>query len=103
MVWNCCVCGFSRKQIKGDRGSVLAFDEMDKKCADHFLARRAATSGREAALKALEIVEDSIEAAFLSVRAAGWKALADAQTALAHSCLVEIGRAAGRERVCRYG
>jgi len=78
----------TRPKIKGDRGSVLAFDEMDKKCADHFLARRAANSGREAALKALESVEDSIEAAFLSVRAEGWKALAEAQTVLAHSCIV---------------
>lgn len=85
------VCGVARNnqpQIKGERGSVLAFDEMNKKCADHFLARRTANAGREAALKALESVEDSTEAAFLSVRAEGWKALAEAQSVLAHSCVV---------------
>jgi hypothetical protein len=58
---------------------VLNKEEMDKKCANHFLARRAALQGKEASLKALETVEDPLEATFHSVRVEGWDVLAQAR------------------------
>ena len=43
----------SRPRIAADAGSILAFDDLDKKCASHFLSRQVAQKGRQRCLRLL--------------------------------------------------
>ena len=106
-----------RPRVSADPGSVLAFDDLDKHCANHFLARMVALRGKKRCLRLLAragsvsagtqggryhggntsssgcfnhantvvVTEDS---EVLRIKAEGWSVLADAQSALAHSCIV---------------
>jgi hypothetical protein len=66
----------NRPKVKGGAGSVLAFEEIDKQCANHFLARRASLEGHDKALASLQKVEDSKEAAYYRLMLEGWDLLA---------------------------
>ena len=74
--------------MKGDAGSVLAFEEIDKQCANHFLARRSSCEGYGETLNSLESVEDSKEASFYRLRLEGWDLLTNANSALAYTCIL---------------
>jgi len=81
----------SRPKIAVSAGSILAFDEHDKKCANHFLARKAALSGIRLCMSLLERTTSAhtqSQALALRVRCEAWQVLSDAQSALAHSCIV---------------
>ncbi len=78
----------TRPKVEVAAGSVLAFDELDKQVANHFLAKQVATKGYAQALKDLERTQRPSEASWLKIRAEGWQVLADAQSALAHSAIV---------------
>jgi hypothetical protein len=120
--WECggpfhTVVSCSRPRIVADAGSVLAFDDLDKRCASHFLARQLAQKGRQRCLRLLgksygkgkvvgitreksneymlgkfkskiESRDDGDDSIVLRIKAEGWAVLADAQSALAHSCIV---------------
>ena len=56
--WECggpfhTVVSCSRPRITADAGSILAFDDLDKRCASHFLSRQVAQSGRQRCLRLL--------------------------------------------------
>lgn len=56
--WECggpfhTVVSCSRPRIVADAGSILAFDDLDKKCASHFLSRQVAQKGRHRCLRLL--------------------------------------------------
>jgi hypothetical protein len=56
--WECggpfhTVVSCSRPRVAADPGSVLAFDDLDKHCANHFLARQVALRGKKRCLRAL--------------------------------------------------
>ena len=78
----------SRPKVVPQAGSVLAFDELDKQCANHFLARQVAAKGYSACLAELERSQRPEEATLLKIKAEGWQVLSDAQSALAHTCIV---------------
>ena len=42
-----------RPRIAADPGSILAFDDLDKRCASHFLSRQVAQRGRQRCLRLL--------------------------------------------------
>ena len=69
-------------------GSILAFDELDKRCANHFLARRVAIKGYKNCHFLLERTQKPSEASSLRIKAEAWQLLSEAQSALAHSCIV---------------
>ena len=103
-----------RPRVAADPGSVLAFDDLDKHCANHFLARLVALRGKKRCLRALAragsvsaitpggrngsvsqgcfspagVVSAAEDSDVLRIKAEGWSVLADAQSALAHSCIV---------------
>eukprot|EP01041_Mallomonas_annulata_P000757 gene757-1443_t len=77
-----------RPKVKGSAGSVLAFDELDRQCAAHFLGCRTALRGQSDCRRRMEVVQQPAEARFLRIKAEAWQALAEAQSALAHSCIV---------------
>eukprot|EP01034_Spumella_vulgaris_P021920 gene21920-27998_t len=79
-----------RPKIKISSNSVLIFDELDKQCANHFLARKVAIRGKAESLRLLETSQHTDEAKILRIIAEGWSVLADAQAALAHSCIVML-------------
>ena len=71
--------------------SVLAFDALDMKCANHFLARKMALRGIRLCLSLLErslSATTQSQALALRVRCEAWQVLSEAQNALAHSCVV---------------
>jgi hypothetical protein len=80
----------SRPKVKLEANSILAFDEYDRQCANHFLARRVALKGKTACHKQLEQAQRQEDAVELRVMAEGWSVLADAQSALAHTCIVML-------------
>ena len=41
-------------QLTGDANSVILFNDLDARCANHFLARQVAVKGRTRCLKQLE-------------------------------------------------
>lgn len=43
----------SRPRVIADAGSILAFDDLDKRCASHFLSRQVAQRGRQRCLSLL--------------------------------------------------
>ena len=56
--WECggpfhTVVSCSRPRIIADAGSILAFDDLDKRCASHFLSRQVAQNGRQRCLRLL--------------------------------------------------
>ena len=95
----------SRPRIAADVGSILAFDDLDKKCAAHFLSRQVAQKGKQRCLRLLTRCEgrkrmtsrlnningttgssvlrdnrdDGDDADVLRIKAEGWTVLADAQ------------------------
>jgi hypothetical protein len=66
---------------------VLLFDDFDRQCANHFLARKVALVSKEETLKALRQTQRQEDAAKLRIIAEGWSLLAEAQSALAHTCM----------------
>lgn len=80
----------SRPKVKLETNAVLAFDEYDRQCANHFLARKVALKGKQTNHKLLEQSQRPEEAAALRVMEEGWSVLADAQSALAHACIVML-------------
>lgn len=76
--------------MKIENNSVLAFDEFDRQCANHFLARKVALKGRQESHRLLEQTQRQEDAVVLRIIAEGWSVLADAQSALAHSCIVML-------------
>lgn len=80
----------TRPKVKPEANSILAFDELDRHCANHFLARKVALKGRSHCHKQLEQAQRPEDAAELRVMAEGWSVLADAQAALAHTCIVML-------------
>lgn len=68
----------SRPKVKLDSNSVLAFDEYDRQCANHFLARKVALRGRAESHRLLEQTQRQEDAVILRVIAEGWSVLADA-------------------------
>lgn len=80
----------SRPKVKIENNSVLAFDEFDRQCANHFLARKVALKGRQESHRLLEQTQRQEDAVTLRIIAEGWGVLADAQSALAHSCIVML-------------
>lgn len=77
-----------RPKIKVDSNAVLLFDEYDKQCANHFLARKVALKGKTESSRLWERSQRTDEASILRIISEGWSVLADAQSALAHSCIV---------------
>ena len=99
----------SRPRVAADVGSILAFDDLDKKCAAHFLSRQVAQKGNQRCLRLLNRCEggkrmirgesgrlnnisgpsgssvlrdnrdDGDDADVLRIKAEGWAVLADAQ------------------------
>ena len=59
----------SRPKVVPQAGSVLAFDELDKQCANHFLARQVAAKGYSACLAELERSQRPEEATLLKIKA----------------------------------
>lgn len=56
--WDCggpfhTVVSCSRPRVIADAGSILAFDDLDKRCASHFLSRQVAQRGRQRCLNLL--------------------------------------------------
>lgn len=81
----------SRPKVTASAGSVLAFDGHDKKCANHFLARKVALRGIRLCSSLLErslSTHTQSQAVALRVRCEAWQVLRDTQSALAHSCMV---------------
>lgn len=79
-------------QATASMGSILHFEEIDKQCATHFLARQIA-------LKSASSVQEELERHChldlplaarrrLQVRRDGYQAIAEAQSALAHATIV---------------
>ena len=95
----------SRPRIIADAGTILAFDDLDKKCAAHFLSRQVAQKGKQRCLRLLSRCEgrrgkplleqgrlnrstsaglsgnrdEGDDADVLRIKAEGWTVLADAQ------------------------
>jgi hypothetical protein len=71
---------------------VLHFEELDKHCANHFLARQTALRKRGECLDALSRSQEAQPQYVLQLRAMmeGWDVLAAAQSALAHSCMASF-------------
>jgi hypothetical protein len=76
--------------VKVENNSILAFDEFDRQCANHFLARNVSLKGKTESLKMLEQAQRYEDATVLRVIAEGWNVLAEAQGALAHTCIVML-------------
>jgi len=76
--------------VKVENNSILAFDELDRQCANHFLARNVSLKGKTESLKMLEHAQRYEDATVLRVIAEGWNVLAEAQGALAHTCIVML-------------
>lgn len=81
-----------RPKIKVDNNAILSFDEYDRQCANHFLARKVALQGKTITFKLLEQAQHASEATLLKVIMEGWELLAETQSALAHSCIVMLNR-----------
>ena len=77
----------SRPKVRLDSNVVLLFDDFDRQCANHFLARKVALKGKTETYNLLGKTDRPDEAALLRIVAEGWTVLADAQTALAHTCM----------------
>ena len=76
--------------MKVENNSILAFDELDRQCANLFLARNVSLKGKTESLKMLEHAQRYEDATVLRVIAEGWNVLAEAQGALAHTCIVML-------------
>eukprot|EP00981_Chlorochromonas_danica_P000629 scaffold143_cov173-Ochromonas_danica.AAC.5 len=78
----------TRPKVKPSNNAVLIFDELDRQCANHFLARKVALRGKDVAARLLSQAKSSLQATIAQVLADGWSALCEAQSALAHTCIV---------------
>lgn len=79
-----------RPKIKMDNNSILAFDELDRQCANHFLARKVAMRGKEFCERSLAKSHRPMETSISRILLDGWTALAEAQSALAHTCIAML-------------
>lgn len=77
----------SRPKVRLDTNAVLLFDDFDRQCANHFLARKVALKGKAETYTLLGQTDRPDDAALLRIIAEGWSVLADAQSALAHACM----------------
>jgi hypothetical protein len=78
----------NRPKIKTDNNAILLFDELDRQCANFFLARKIAMKGKREIDKMLGQVEKHRAIAACRIIAEGWTMLAEAQSALAHTCIM---------------
>ncbi len=78
----------NRAKVPVSAGSILAFDELDQRSANHCLARRVAIKGYKHCHFLLERTQKPSEASSLRIKAEAWQLLSEAQSALAHSCIV---------------
>ncbi|RYH32040.1 hypothetical protein EON65_01410 [archaeon] len=66
------------------------FDELDRQCANHFLARKVALRGKQMSERFLSRAQRPFEISIGRVLCEGWAALSEAQAALAHTCIVMV-------------
>lgn len=66
------------------------FDELDRQCANHFLARKVALRGKQLSERFLSRAQRPFEIGIGRVLCEGWTALSEAQSALAHTCIVML-------------
>lgn len=74
--------------MKPETNSILAFDELDRQCANFFLAKKVAARGQREIDRWLSGAERQHEITAGRLIAEGWSLLSDAQAALAHTCIV---------------
>ncbi len=79
----------TRPKVEADNGTILHFNELDKQVANHFLARQIALKGKKSCYTQLELNQRPEISTILRIKAEGWEILAQAQAALAYSCIVE--------------
>lgn len=78
----------NRPKVKTDNNAILLFDELDRQCANYFLARKIAMKGKKDVEQLLCQVEKHRDTRVYRTIAEGWSTLADAQSALAHTCIM---------------
>ena len=71
----------------GAEGTPLAFELLEKRAANYFLGKKSATEGLAAVTKQIASCAPS-EIPKLKVKADAWQVLRQAQSALAHCCMV---------------
>ena len=78
----------NRPKIKIENNSILAFDELDRQCANFFLARKVALAGKKEIERILSQKQYFVDITKCRLISEGWSLLAIAQSALAHTCIV---------------
>jgi hypothetical protein len=88
----------TRPKVEADNGTILHFNELDKQVANHFLARQIALKGKKLCYTQLELNQRPEISTILRIKAEGWEILAQAQAALAYSCIVEYNNNSSKFR-----
>lgn len=78
----------SRPKVKIDNNAILLFDELDRQCANFFLARKVAMKGKRDSDSLLFQADKPRDVTVCRTMAEGWSLLADAQSALAHTSIL---------------
>jgi hypothetical protein len=78
----------SRPKVKIDNNAILLFDELDRQCANFFLARKVAMKGKRDSESLLFQADKPRDVTVCRTMAEGWSILADAQSALAHTSIL---------------
>lgn len=78
----------SRPKVKIDNNAILLFDELDRQCANFFLARKVAMKGKRDSDSLLFQADKPRDVTVCRTMAEGWSVLAEAQSALAHTSIL---------------
>lgn len=78
----------SRPKVKIDNNAILLFDELDRQCANFFLARKVAMKGKRDSDNLLFQADKPRDVTVCRTMAEGWSILAEAQSALAHTSIL---------------
>jgi uncharacterized protein YbaR (Trm112 family) len=78
----------NRPKIKPDSNSILQFDELDRQCANYFLAKKVALKSKKEIDRLLSQSDKHREVMICRLISEAWRVLAAAQSALAHTCIM---------------
>lgn len=71
-----------------DNNAILAFDELDRQCANYFLAKKVAAKGQREIDRLLFQTDKHRDTSICRLISEGWHLLQEAQAALAHTCVL---------------
>lgn len=80
----------NRPKIKAESNSILAFDELDRQCANYFLARKVAQKCKKEIDRILSQSDRRHDTIACRLISEGWAVLSEAQSALAHTCILML-------------